>query len=68
MAVRLRELPSGHTANVFATLVAVGVIFPRARPALWVYALVIAASRVVGTAHFLSDVIAGAAFGRSAPS
>lgn len=57
------SFPSGHTANVFATLVAVGVIFPRTRPALWVYALVIAASRVIGTAHFLSDVIAGAAFG-----
>jgi undecaprenyl-diphosphatase len=57
------SFPSGHTANVFATLVAVGLVFPRARPALWVYALVIAASRVVGTAHFLSDVIAGAAFG-----
>jgi undecaprenyl-diphosphatase len=57
------SFPSGHTANGFATLVAVGLIFPRARPALWVYALVIAASRVVGTAHFLSDVVAGAAFG-----
>ncbi len=57
------SFPSGHTTNVFATLVAVGLIFPRARPALWVYALVIAASRVIGTAHFLSDVIAGAAFG-----
>jgi undecaprenyl-diphosphatase len=57
------SFPSGHTANVFATLVAVGLVFPRARPALWVYALAIAASRVVGTAHFPSDVIAGAAFG-----
>jgi membrane-associated phospholipid phosphatase len=57
------SFPSGHTTNVFATLVAVGLIFPRARPALWVYAVVIAASRVIGTAHFLSDVIAGAAFG-----
>ena len=57
------SFPSGHTTNVFATLVAVGLIFPRARPALWVYALAIAASRVIGSAHFLSDVIAGAAFG-----
>jgi undecaprenyl-diphosphatase len=57
------SFPSGHATNVFATLVAVGLIFPRARPALWVYALAIAASRVIGTEHFLSDVIAGAAFG-----
>src|SRR5690348_4632227 len=48
------SFPSGHTANVFATLVAVGLIFPRARPLLWVYAVAIAASRVIGSAHFLS--------------
>jgi len=57
------SMPSGHATNVFATLVAVGLIFPRARPALWVYALVIAASRVIVLAHYTSDVIAGAAFG-----
>lgn len=57
------SLPSGHATNVFATLVAVGLIFPRARPLLWVYALVIAASRVIVSAHFPSDVLAGAAFG-----
>jgi len=57
------SLPSGHATNVFATLVAVGAVFPRARPALWAYALVIAASRVIVSAHYTSDVLAGAAFG-----
>jgi undecaprenyl-diphosphatase len=57
------SLPSGHSANVFATLVAVGLIFPRARPLLWVYALGIAASRVIVSSHYVSDVVAGAAFG-----
>jgi membrane-associated phospholipid phosphatase len=57
------SLPSGHATNVFATLVAVGLIFPRARPLLWIYALTIAASRVIVSAHFPSDVLAGAAFG-----
>jgi membrane-associated phospholipid phosphatase len=57
------SFPSGHAANVFATLVAVGLIFPRARPLLWAYALVIAASRVIVSSHFFSDVLAGAAFG-----
>lgn len=57
------SFPSGHTTNVFATLVAVGLVFPRLRPALWVYALVIAASRVIVTAHYASDVLAGAVFG-----
>jgi membrane-associated phospholipid phosphatase len=57
------SLPSGHTTTAFATLVAVGALFPRARPFLWGFALVIAASRLAVTAHFTSDVLAGAAVG-----
>ena len=57
------SLPSGHTATAFAALVAIGAIFPRARPYLWGYALLIALSRIVVTAHYSSDVIAGAAVG-----
>jgi undecaprenyl-diphosphatase len=57
------SFPSGHSANVFATLVAVGLIVPWARPLLWVYALGIAASRVIVGSHFVSDVAAGAVFG-----
>lgn len=57
------SFPSGHATTAFAALVAIGVIFPRARPALWAYALAIAASRVMVSAHYPSDVIAGAAFG-----
>jgi undecaprenyl-diphosphatase len=57
------SFPSGHATTAFAALVAFGVIFPRARPMLWVYALLIAATRVMVCAHYPSDVIAGAAFG-----
>jgi undecaprenyl-diphosphatase len=57
------SLPSGHTTTAFATLVAVGALFPRARPFLWGFALLIAVSRIVVTAHFVSDVLAGAAVG-----
>jgi membrane-associated phospholipid phosphatase len=57
------SLPSGHTLTAFAALVAIGAIFPRARPFLWAYALLIALSRIVVTAHYTSDVIAGAAIG-----
>ena len=57
------SLPSGHSVTAFAALVALGAIFPRARPLLWAYALLIGLSRVVVTAHFPSDVIAGAAAG-----
>ena len=57
------SLPSGHTTTAFATLVAVGLIVPRARPLLWVYAAAIGLSRIVVATHFPSDVMAGAAFG-----
>ena len=57
------SLPSGHTTTAFAALIAVGANFPRARPFLWGYALLIAASRIAVTAHYSSDVIAGAAVG-----
>jgi membrane-associated phospholipid phosphatase len=57
------SLPSGHTTTVFATLVAVGALFPRVRPYLWGFALLIAVSRIAVSAHFLSDVLAGAAVG-----
>jgi undecaprenyl-diphosphatase len=57
------SLPSGHATTSFAAAVAIGALWPRARPLLWVYALVIAVSRVVVTAHHPSDVIAGAILG-----
>jgi undecaprenyl-diphosphatase len=57
------SLPSGHTTTAFATLVAIGALFPRARPFLWGFALLIATSRIAVTAHFVSDVLAGAAVG-----
>jgi undecaprenyl-diphosphatase len=56
-------LPSGHATTVFSVLVAFGTLWPRARTVLWLYALVIAASRVAVTAHYPSDVLAGALVG-----
>src|SRR5439155_27081336 len=57
------SLPSGHATDAFAALVAIGLIVPRLRAVLWVYALTIAASRVVLLAHHPSDVIAVALAG-----
>jgi membrane-associated phospholipid phosphatase len=57
------SLPSGHATNVFAALIAVGLVWPRARGVMLVYALAIAASRVIVLAHHPSDVIAGAVVG-----
>jgi membrane-associated phospholipid phosphatase len=57
------SLPSGHSTTAFAAAVALGALFPRARPWLWAYAGIIALSRVVITTHYPSDVIAGAVVG-----
>ena len=57
------SLPSGHAATVFSVLVAFGSLWRRARTVLWIYALLIAASRAAVTAHFPSDVLAGALVG-----
>jgi membrane-associated phospholipid phosphatase len=57
------SLPSGHATNVFAALLAVGLVWPRLRAIMLIYALIIAASRVIVLAHHPSDVIAGAVVG-----
>jgi undecaprenyl-diphosphatase len=57
------SLPSGHATTAFAALVAFGTLWPRARTLLWIYALLIAASRVAVNAHYPSDVLAGALVG-----
>ena len=57
------SLPSGHATTAFAAAVAIGALWPQTRPYVWVYALLIAASRVVVTAHHPSDVVLGAAVG-----
>jgi membrane-associated phospholipid phosphatase len=60
---RYASFPSGHATTAFAALVAIGAIFPQARALLWIYAVLIALSRVVITAHHPSDVIGGAIVG-----
>jgi len=57
------SLPSGHATTAFAAAVAIGALWPQARPYVWIYALLIAVSRVIITAHHPSDVLAGAAVG-----
>jgi membrane-associated phospholipid phosphatase len=56
-------MPSGHATTAFAALVAFGTLWPRSRTLWLVYALLIAISRVVVTAHYPSDVVAGALVG-----
>ena len=61
--VEYASFPSGHATTAFAAAVAFGVLWPRLRPLFWTYAIVIALSRVVVTAHHPSDVVAGAIAG-----
>lgn len=56
-------MPSGHATTAAAAAIAIGAIWPRARPLMWLYALLIMFSRVVVLAHHPSDVIAGAVVG-----
>ncbi len=61
--VEYASFPSGHATTAFAVAVAFGVLWPRLRPLLWTYAIVIALSRVIVTAHHPSDAVAGAIAG-----
>jgi lipid A 4'-phosphatase len=54
------SFPSGHTANAVAIALAVSMIWPRYRVPAAIFAALIAASRIVVTAHYVSDVIMGA--------
>ena len=60
VSARYLSFPSGHTTTFTAFVVALGLLFPRQRLVLWTTAAVIAASRVIVTAHYLSDVLFGA--------
>ena len=57
------SLPSGHATTAFSVLAAFGCLWPRARTVLLIYAVLIAASRIVVRAHYPSDVAAGALVG-----
>jgi membrane-associated phospholipid phosphatase len=57
------SFPSGHGQTAFAALTAFAIVFPRARVPLLLIAAVIAASRVIISVHYLSDVVMGSYLG-----
>jgi membrane-associated phospholipid phosphatase len=57
------SFPSGHATTAFALALAVSAVWPQARVAMAIYALIIAMSRLVLLAHHPSDVVAGAMVG-----
>jgi membrane-associated phospholipid phosphatase len=55
--------PSGHACLAFATAAAVGLVVPRWRYGLYTLAVLVGIERVLENAHYVSDVVAAAAFG-----
>ena len=51
------SFPSGDTTNAVVLALAGGLLFPRLRPALWLFAVWIGFGRVVTERHYVSDVI-----------
>ena len=57
------SFPSGHSQAIFAAMVALTLVFPRYDRAYLALAVLVAASRVLTTVHYFSDVVAGAWLG-----
>ncbi|MBZ8132440.1 phosphatase PAP2 family protein [Afifella sp. IM 167] len=57
------SFPSGHATNVAALAMALGLLFPKARVAVLVFAFWIAVSRLATRSHYPTDVLAGIILG-----
>lgn len=57
------SMPSGHATTAAAAAIAIGAVWPRLRGVMWLYALIIMATRVIIAVHHPSDVLAGALVG-----
>ncbi len=59
----LQSFPSAHTATAVGLAIALSLVYPRSRNLFFIIAIGVAMQRVCAGAHFLSDVLAGAALG-----
>src|SRR5262249_39469157 len=57
------SFPSGHAMTIFSVAVIASMIVPMFAPLWFIVALGLALTRAMLTAHFLSDVLIGAALG-----
>ncbi|MBB4284997.1 phosphatase PAP2 family protein [Roseospira goensis] len=57
------SFPSGHSQTIWAVMAALMVLFPRHWPTWAVLGVLVAASRLFVTVHYLSDVLVGSFIG-----
>jgi membrane-associated phospholipid phosphatase len=60
---QLDSFPSGHAMTIFSVAVAMAAAFPLLAPVWLLAAFALSITRAMLTAHFLADVLAGAAIG-----
>jgi membrane-associated phospholipid phosphatase len=58
-----KSFPSGHAVNSFGAAMIIGLFYTRLRAGMFVWASLVALSRVYGGVHYVSDISAGAVFG-----
>ena len=57
---RWHSFPSGHTATIFAFIFCLVFLFPKIKNILITIAIIIASTRVIVGAHYVSDIFGGA--------
>ena len=62
------SFPSGHSATAFSVAWTLGLAFPRYRLLFFIWAAMIAFSRIATTQHYVSDVLAGSLLGVASTS
>lgn len=55
------SFPSGHATTIFAAVLAISFVAPRLKYFLYLSAIIISFSRIVVGAHFVTDLVGGAA-------
>lgn len=57
------SFPSGHAGSSFAAATILGIYFKKFRPYIYIFALLLAFSRIYVRVHFFTDVLVGAVLG-----
>lgn len=57
------SFPSGHSATAFSAFVGLSLLFPKYKLLFYFFAIIVAISRVIVSAHYLSDIMFGSLIG-----